>query len=150
MDAVDAGEPGPRLCAEWPLLGPARRIRREPHGLLDLDRDQRRRQARAHHPHPRQRAAVQGGDTLFYSGDATDAEDGALAAAAFSWNIDFLHEGHVHPGLPQTGVKSGTFNIPTSGHDFNGNTRYRITLTVTDSDGLQASQSILVYPRKSA
>ena len=34
-----------------------------------------------------------------------------------------------------TGVKSGTFAIPTSGHDFSGNTRYRITLTVTDSTG---------------
>ena len=33
-------------------------------------------------------------------------------------------------------MKSGTFTIPTTGHDFSGNTRYRIALTVTDSDGL--------------
>ena len=39
------------------------------------------------------------------------------------------------PGHARHGVKSGTFTIPTSGHDFSGNTRYRITLTVTDSTG---------------
>ena len=44
------------------------------------------------------------------------------------------------PGVPKTGVKSGSFTIPTSGHDFSGNTRYRITLTVTDSDGLTSTQ----------
>ena len=67
------------------------------------------------------------GDVITFSGDATDPEDGTLPASAFTWNIDFLHEGHVHPGTPITGVKSGTFTIPTSGHDFSGNTRYRIT-----------------------
>ena len=46
----------------------------------------------------------------------------------------------MHPGTPITGVKSGTFTIPTIGHDFSGNTRYRITLTVTDSNGLQSTQ----------
>src|SRR5262249_26884685 len=34
------------------------------------------------------------------------------------------------------------------GHDFSGNTRYRITLTVTDSTGLTSSTSVLIYPRK--
>jgi glucose/arabinose dehydrogenase len=88
------------------------------------------------------------GDTIFFSGDATDVEDGTLPASAFTWNIDFLHEGHVHPGIPLTGVKSGSFDIPTSGHDFSGNTRYRIQLTATDSDGLQGTQSVMVYPQK--
>ena len=88
------------------------------------------------------------GDVISFSADATDAEDGALPASAFTWNIDFLHEGHVHPGTPITGVKSGTFTIPTSGHDFSGFTRYRITLTVTDSDGLQSSLATTVFPEK--
>ena len=35
-----------------------------------------------------------------------------------------------------------------TGHDFSGNTRYRITLTVTDADGLQSSQAVIVYPEK--
>jgi len=88
------------------------------------------------------------GDVISYSGSGTDPDDGTLPASAFIWNIDFLHEGHVHPGTPIIGVKSGTFTIPTSGHDFSGNTRYRITLTVTDSSGLTAAQSALVYPRR--
>ena len=85
---------------------------------------------------------------ISFSGDATDPEDGTLPASAYTWNIDFLHEGHVHPGIPQTGVKSGTFTIPTTGHDFSGNTRYRIALTVTDSDGLTSTTSVIIWPQK--
>jgi glucose/arabinose dehydrogenase/PKD repeat protein len=88
------------------------------------------------------------GDVISYSGAATDAEDGVLPASAFTWNIDFLHEGHVHPGIPVVGVKSGTFTIPTTGHDFSGNTRYRIMLTVVDSTGLTSSTFVTVWPRK--
>ena len=88
------------------------------------------------------------GDTITYSATATDIEDGVLPASAFAWTIDFLHEGHVHPGGTVTGVTSGTFQIPTTGHDFQGFTRYRITLTVTDSDGLQSTSSVIVYPDK--
>ncbi len=87
-------------------------------------------------------------DVISYAGTGTDPEDGTLPASAFTWNIDFLHEGHVHPGTPVTGVKSGTFTIPTSGHDFSGNTRYRISLTVKDSTGLTSSSSVTVYPTK--
>ena len=88
------------------------------------------------------------GNVISYSGNATDTEDGTLPASAFTWNVDFLHEGHVHPGTPVTGVKSGSFTIPTTGHDFSGNTRYRITLTVTDSNGLTDTKSVTVWPSK--
>ena len=54
----------------------------------------------------------------------------------------------MHPGTAITGVKSGTFTIPTSGHDFEGNTRYRITLTVTDSNGLTDTTFGQVWPQK--
>jgi glucose/arabinose dehydrogenase len=85
---------------------------------------------------------------ISYSGTGTDPQDGTLPASAFTWNIDFLHDGHVHPGTPVTGVKSGTFTIPTTGHDFEGLTRYRITLTVTDSSGLSTSTSVIIWPTK--
>ena len=90
----------------------------------------------------------QAGDVINYSGEGSDPDDGTLPASAFTWNIDFLHEGHVHPGTPITGVRSGSFTIPTSGHDFSGNTRYRITLTVRDSTGLTSTKSVIVQPKK--
>ena len=66
---------------------------------------------------------------ISFSAQVTDIEDDQLPASAYTWNIDFLHEGHVHPGTPISGVTSGTFTISTSGHDFSGFTRYRITPT---------------------
>ena len=88
------------------------------------------------------------GDTITYSATAMDIEDGVLSASAFTWAIDFLHEGHVHPGLPIAGVAGGFFQIPTSGHDFSGLTRYRIAVIVTDSDGLQTTHLSFVFPDK--
>ncbi len=88
------------------------------------------------------------GDVISYSGDATDPDDGSLPASAYSWTVDFLHDTHVHPGATTTGVKNGTFTIPSSGHDFSGNTRYRITLTVTDSSGLTSTKVVTVWPQK--
>jgi hypothetical protein len=85
---------------------------------------------------------------ITFNGNATDAEDGNLPASAYTWQVDLLHEGHVHPGAPIAGVKTGTLTIPTSGHDFSGNVRYRITLTVTDSTGLTSSTSTTIYPQK--
>jgi glucose/arabinose dehydrogenase/PKD repeat protein len=97
---------------------------------------------------PQDGRTFQAGDVISFSGDATDTEDGTLPASAFTWNIDFLHETHVHPGVPVPGVKSGSFTIPASGHDFSGNTRYRIALTVTDSDGLTTTQTVTIVPQK--
>ncbi len=88
------------------------------------------------------------GDVISYSGDGTDGAGGMLPASAFTWDIDFLHEGHVHPGVHEVGVQSGAFNIPTSGHDFSGNTRYRFTLTVTLPNGLTDVKSAIVWPSK--
>ena len=97
---------------------------------------------------PTDGATFRAGDVISYGGDGMDADDGALPASAFTWNIDFLHENHVHPTIATTGVKSGTFTVPTAGHDFQGNTRYRITLTVMDSDGLRDTRSVIVWPQK--
>ena len=61
----------------------------------------------------------------------------------------FHHDSHVHPGVgPVNGVRSFTFDIPTSGHDFEGNTSYEIVLKVTDSSGLQQSTSVFINPDK--
>jgi uncharacterized repeat protein (TIGR01451 family) len=97
---------------------------------------------------PSDSSFFRGGDAIAIMGDASDVEDGALPTSAFSWTVDFLHSGHVHPGVPTTGTKSFVFPIATTGHDFSGDTRYRITLTVTDSNGLKASRSVTIYPEK--
>jgi glucose/arabinose dehydrogenase len=89
------------------------------------------------------------GDLISYSGSATDAEDGALPASAFSWTILFHHDSHIHPGGgPFTNTTSGTLQIPTTGHEYAGATSYEIVLTVTDSTGLTASTSVTVLPDK--
>ena len=97
---------------------------------------------------PTDGSTFRAGEVINFAGDATDPEDDTLPASAYSWTIDFLHESHVHPGYSVSGVKNGTFTIPASGHDFSGNTRYRITLTVTDSNGLTNSKSVTIWPQK--
>jgi glucose/arabinose dehydrogenase len=78
----------------------------------------------------------QGGQSINYSGTASDSEDGQLPATAFTWYVDFHHDTHAHPFIPPTsGMKSGSFVIPTSGETA-VDVWYRIHLTVTDSSGL--------------
>ena len=89
------------------------------------------------------------GDVIPFSGIATDPEDGSLPPSAYSWTILFHHDSHVHPTLgPLSGMTGGSLTIPSTGHDFSGNTRYEIILTVTDSSGLQHTSSVFVFPHK--
>src|SRR6185312_10905889 len=46
---------------------------------------------------PTDGATFRAGDVITFSGSATDVEDGTLPASAYTWNIDFLHDTHVHP-----------------------------------------------------
>lgn len=87
------------------------------------------------------------GETINYSGTGTDTEDGTLPASAFTWQVDFHHDTHVHPFIPATsGAKSGSFIIPTTGETA-ANVWYRIILTVRDSQGLIHTSFRDVSPR---
>ncbi|HKS35608.1 MAG TPA: PQQ-dependent sugar dehydrogenase, partial [Verrucomicrobiae bacterium] len=87
------------------------------------------------------------GDTIQFAGTASDPEDGALPASAFSWTIVFHHNTHTHPFLgPTNGVTSGSFVIPTQG-ETSDNVWYRINLTVTDSGGQTQTSFVDVLPR---
>lgn len=88
------------------------------------------------------------GQAIAFSGTATDRLGNPIPASGYTWTILFHHETHVHPGGSYTGVTGGTFVIPSSGHDFSGNTSYEFVLTVTDSDGLHTTKSVTIYPDK--
>jgi glucose/arabinose dehydrogenase len=90
------------------------------------------------------------GDTITFSGSATDADDGILPASSYSWTILFHHNTHIHPFIgPINGTTTGSFTIPTIGHT-EENVWYRIYLTVTDSSGVQTQVTRDVLPRKTS
>lgn len=83
-------------------------------------------------PSPSSRWKV--GDTIQFSGHATDAEDGALPASALSWQIVIQHcpDGcHIHQLLTFDGVASGS--VAAEDHDYP--MRLELILTATDSSG---------------
>ena len=88
-----------------------------------------------------------GGDVITYSGSAMDPEDGALPAARLTWRVDFHHDTHTHPFLPETpGTSGGTVTIPTVG-ETSGNVWYRFYLVATDANGLADTVVRDVLPR---
>jgi glucose/arabinose dehydrogenase len=90
----------------------------------------------------------QGGMVVNYSGSASDFEDGDLPASAFTWQVDFHHDNHIHPFIPPTtGRKTGTFTIPKRG-ETSANVYYFITLKVEDSVGLTKTLVRKILPQK--
>ncbi len=95
---------------------------------------------------PANHIRYQAGTTIAFSGTATDAEDGSLPPSAFSWQLYFHHDEHRHGGPPiLTGASAGTVTIPSQG-ETSPNVWYRIILTVTDSKGLTAQDSVDLDP----
>jgi glucose/arabinose dehydrogenase len=87
------------------------------------------------------------GDVINFNGSATDAEDGPLPAASLNWMVLFHHATHIHPVFgPWSGTNAGSLAIPTTGHPYYHDTSYELMLLATDSSGLQASASAMVYP----
>ncbi len=86
------------------------------------------------------------GETISFSGGATDPEEGVLAPSALSWSV-ILHD------CPSTctqqtvqsfpGVASGSFTAP----DHRFPSHLEIRLTATDAGGLQSTTSVLINPR---
>jgi hypothetical protein len=88
-----------------------------------------------------------GDQVINYSGTGTDTQDGTLPASAFTWRVDFHHDTHIHPFIPDTsGARSGSFRIPTTG-ETSANVWYRVHLTVRDSGGLTNEVVRDVNPR---
>jgi PKD repeat protein len=86
------------------------------------------------------------GDKIDFSGHATDAQDGALAATQLSWSLTQYHcpsSCHTHNVQNWTGVSSGTFFAPDHGYP----SYLVLALTATDSLGLTATTSVRLNPK---
>lgn len=87
------------------------------------------------------------GEMITLKGTASDDEDGALPASAFTWQVDYQHDTHTHPLLgAMSGSHSLTFMVPQFEAD-EANTWVRVELFVKDSAG--ATQRVYrdIYPR---
>jgi PKD repeat protein len=86
------------------------------------------------------------GDSIGFSGHATDAQDGNLPASALTWELIIHHcttGCHTHLTETRTGVASGSFTAPD--HDYPSSLEIR--LTARDSGGLAASTSVTLQPK---
>jgi glucose/arabinose dehydrogenase/PKD repeat protein len=87
------------------------------------------------------------GETVHFSAEATDPEDGALAASRFTWQLSIRHcpSGvcHTHPLQAYPGVKSGSFQAPD--HEYPSH--LLLTVTVKDSQNLAADRTIELDPK---
>ena len=88
------------------------------------------------------------GQTISFSGHATDAQDGTLPPSALTWSVILHHcitQTNCHTHLIQTftGVASGSFTAPDHAYP----SWLEIQLTATDSGGLTSTASVRLDPR---
>ena len=86
------------------------------------------------------------GQTITFSGHATDPDQGTLPPSAFAWEIILHHcpsNCHTHPLQSFAGVTTGS--IPAPDHDYPSH--LEIKLTVTDAGGLTDTKSVLMNPQ---
>ena len=84
------------------------------------------------------------GDIINFSGEA----GGGNGQSALSWTVRFGHNAHFHPVIDNYVGASGSFAIPTSGHDYADETRYQLELTATDESGLTDTDTLEIFPDK--
>jgi len=88
------------------------------------------------------------GDTLFFAGEASDTEQGALTADDLTWRLELHHDQHSHPGLAATsGIATGTYIVPVVGETAD-NVWLRIYLTARDQVGLSSTVYRDIFPQK--
>jgi glucose/arabinose dehydrogenase len=88
------------------------------------------------------------GETINFSGQGSDPEDGQLPPESMTWRIYFHHDTHHHDEPPRSGISSGSFTIPQLG-ETSANVWYRIYLEVTDSEGFTSEDFVDIFPLKS-
>lgn len=89
------------------------------------------------------------GDTIRFLGSGFDPEDGPYASDKMSWQVDFHHDDHRHPGpLVKKDELSYFFIIPVKGETAT-NVWYTLTASVTDSRGRKGTTVASFYPKLS-
>jgi PKD repeat protein len=88
------------------------------------------------------------GDTISFSGHATDPQDGSLPATRLSWSLILHHcatptDCHTHAVQDFNGVASGSFSAPD--HEYPA--WIELQLTATDSGGLADTASVRLDPQ---
>src|SRR5439155_7498464 len=88
------------------------------------------------------------GDTINFSGHATDPQDGTLPPSALAWTLILHHcvtldDCHTHPMTTFSGVASGSVIAPD--HDYPS--YVEIQLTATDAGGLSSTTSVSIHPK---
>jgi glucose/arabinose dehydrogenase len=88
------------------------------------------------------------GQTVAFSGHATDPQDGTLPASALSWQLNLQHcsspsDCHTHVVQTWTGVASGSFSAP----DHSYPSYLDLVLTARDSSGRTASTTLRLDPQ---
>ncbi len=82
------------------------------------------------------------GQTVSFSGSATDPDEGTLDPSKLTWVVVLHHNDHTHPFLgPLNGVSGGSFRIPVNDHN-TGSVFYRIQLKARDSRGLTITRFV--------
>ena len=85
------------------------------------------------------------GEEIFFSGSASDAQDGSVPASRLSWQVTIRHcpsNCHSHPGESFPGVASESFFAPD--HEYPAH--LELTLTATDAHGASASTTRELHP----
>jgi PKD repeat protein len=86
------------------------------------------------------------GDSIAFSGHASDAQDGTEPASRLTWTIILHHcptNCHTHPIQTISGVASGSLSAPD--HEYPSH--LELQLTATDATGLSASASVNLNPQ---
>ena len=97
---------------------------------------------------PKPTLTWQVGQTIKFSGHATDAQDGTLPASALTWAVILHHcvtptNCHTHLIQTFTGVASGSFSAPDHAYPC----WLTIRLTATDSGGLRSTARVRLNPK---
>lgn len=85
---------------------------------------------------------VRPGQTIRFSGSASDPDEGKLDKINLTWTVVLHHDRHTHPFFgPVTGITTGTITIPLNDHT-TGEVFYRVMLTAKDARGLTITKFV--------